>query len=610
MDNSVEETAKAVQEGSKTINSQFNEILEKSISGKSEDCCEYYHANIDRFLKENKNIEPSINKKLKLLSSISSFVFHPYNIDENPLYGLLMVIGAQRSIKIDDLTDAELSILEEISNEINNLELKARVCDVLWLKREKYEFAVLAIDCLIKQANRFLGKKTKSISKTNHFKDRLLRATQLTLEINNKDYKRKIKLYLKICVKRIEVCSKNNYLFEQIAYIALKAEEENLGQFKSKVLLFLENEKSNFEDIRRFYQILVSILKIEKNSEEENKVLKKISETWVKQSKLVLKSESPSFMLCATFIKEALKGYLLVKSPDKERTKELEKLLEKYNKKSLDEMKTLSTTVDITKLEEENNKILEIIKRDCNKDIVKTLISFCSQKILTKNNLLTNAKNLLNKSIAHQICNVQHLGKDGKQIATGDPIKSQAIRNLSFYWDLGTLRINRIRDYIINTFSWEEIQKGIETLIVDHPILSKDRYKILSRALIAGFSGDWIVSSHIIPEQIEHILRERLKVLDVYRLKVKRVNKEQTQQDYNINDFFSGDYKKILSEDVFFNEDIIFHLQALLTHNHGANLRNEIYHGLKNDKELELPVNTYLWWFFLKMLIDIKIKFN
>ena len=140
---------------------RLNEMIKKAISGKREDCCEYYHTSINAFLKKNKKLKSSDREKLELLSSISSFVFHPYNIDASPIYGPLMVVGNQRSKMIDDLTDADLSRLEEISNEIDNLELKARICDILWLKKNDYKFAVCAIGYFIKRAHYFTNKESQ-----------------------------------------------------------------------------------------------------------------------------------------------------------------------------------------------------------------------------------------------------------------------------------------------------------------------------------------------------------------------------------------------------------------------------------------------------------------
>jgi hypothetical protein len=124
-------------------------------------------------------------------------------------------------------------------------------------------------------------------------------------------------------------------------------------------------------------------------------------------------------------------------------------------------------------------------------------------------------------------------------------------------------------------------------------------------ALEFGFFGDWVVSSHLIPARIEGILRERLKINGIYKLKTEQY---LTQKDHLFGDLLSGEFRENLDQDIFLGKDAMFNIEALLQHKHGANLRNEIYHGLCEDNFFTTPQNIYLWWMFLKIIVDSYLK--
>ena len=67
-------------------------------------------------------------------------------------------------------------------------------------------------------------------------------------------------------------------------------------------------------------------------------------------------------------------------------------------------------------------------------------------------------------------------------------------------------------------------------------------------------------------------------------------------------------YRNLLNNDEYLNVDLLFNLEAILIHKCGENLRNDCYHGLYDDKFYDRPSNIYLWWIFLKILIDAKCK--
>ena len=102
------------------------------------------------------------------------------------------------------------------------------------------------------------------------------------------------------------------------------------------------------------------------------------------------------------------------------------------------------------------------------------------------------------------------------------------------------------------------------------------------------------------------MLRIRLQNAGVYSLKT---NENLVQQDNLLGTILKDiNYREYLDTDELLGKNSIFHIEALLNHKHGANLRNEVYHGLCDDDFFTKSSNIYLWWLFLKIIIEAKIK--
>ena len=57
-------------------------------------------------------------------------------------------------------------------------------------------------------------------------------------------------------------------------------------------------------------------------------------------------------------------------------------------------------------------------------------------------------------------------------------------------------------------------------------------------------------------------------------------------------------------------EDLLFELQALFTESMGPNLRNEVAHGLLNDRNSGSQAAVYAWWMILKLIVRSLYNFQ
>src|SRR5690349_15464750 len=86
----------------------------------------------------------------RLLSSITSLHLK-LDTSEDP-FGPMVVFHDRRTAIVDDFDENQLTLLSDVVTDINDPELRARIADVLWLRKRDYRMAELAISSYLESA--------------------------------------------------------------------------------------------------------------------------------------------------------------------------------------------------------------------------------------------------------------------------------------------------------------------------------------------------------------------------------------------------------------------------------------------------------------------------
>ncbi|MDH3359663.1 MAG: hypothetical protein OEL55_02230, partial [Desulfobulbaceae bacterium] len=86
-----------------------------------------------------------------LLGDITSMMFKPESFSEP--FGPVAVIQGSRSAIVEDYNDNHLEILGEIITDIKDPEIRARIADVLWVRKKDYKMAQLAVESYLESAS-------------------------------------------------------------------------------------------------------------------------------------------------------------------------------------------------------------------------------------------------------------------------------------------------------------------------------------------------------------------------------------------------------------------------------------------------------------------------
>lgn len=118
----------------------------------SRSCSEYWEI----FAKAAKTeTDPICKDKLELLRDVTSYCFNFDDFSRNPFRPLFHFYQEGRSPLIEDLDDKKIELLSVLLEEVNDLELKARIADVIHFCKNKnsLQYAQIAVDSYINCLN-------------------------------------------------------------------------------------------------------------------------------------------------------------------------------------------------------------------------------------------------------------------------------------------------------------------------------------------------------------------------------------------------------------------------------------------------------------------------
>ncbi|MEI8295921.1 MAG: hypothetical protein WCG04_05305 [Alphaproteobacteria bacterium] len=162
--------------------------------------------------------------------------------------------------------------------------------------------------------------------------------------------------------------------------------------------------------------------------------------------------------------------------------------------------------------------------------------------------------------------------------------------------DIVWIRINKIIESIRQKLEPSRIERMITLFarsLCRRGIIDANRVKTLGIILSSGFWGNHIVTSYMIPAQIEYIL---LKTLEENKQTITCFRKDGTMfKDITLDDIF-GDESRLNSVKQYIDSNILDEFKYLFKHN---NIRNNLYHGKCDD---DIVDNGYMWYLFCRLL--------
>ncbi|WP_339243068.1 DUF4209 domain-containing protein [Paenibacillus sp. FSL F4-0243] len=539
---------------------------------------------------------------LLLFGSISALKLDLDTIEEPYKEGFLFYHG--HYVRLDEIPKYYLDLLKEFKIEDIDCELRARICDVLWVSQRDFKSAQQAVLSYLDSFHRLMD-----IQHWPPCINRINRATQIAASLGRNN--ESMSLVVSVIEEALDQVNGEDSLFFSARLMEL-LQEQRMGnalkyaRLSEKIATRFE-VKSEWRLARAYWKVCAHWYTLLKNTDEEKLKSTRSAETYVMEAEHALRSQnSPKYSLASGHIQSAIEALRNIMGST-QRIKELHQLLLDYQKKSVQEMIPIkSDPIDLSNMQSE---IYAIIRDKAFEDAVLSLVNLISspnverlrqtvreqnEKFLFRHLFSSVAVNNSGKVIERR---PSTFSEDSEQVEIALRAEMyQHATNHQLIFVHGMIEPARLQILLEHPVRMRDIQFIIE----DNPFIERSRMYTYIRGLHAGFHGDFLISTHLLIPQLENSIRILLERSGII---TSGLDSKGIQDEKSLNTLlFVPELNDILGK------DLVFELQGLFIERSGSNLRNQFAHGLVDDNGFRSSQAVYAWWIILKICYLFKLS--
>lgn len=547
-------------------------------------------------------------KVLWLLADACSMMLSPASLNEP--FKPIAVFNDRRSVIPDDLSESDIEFFASIVADIDDIRLKARLADLVWLKKKPRDvsFALVAID-----AYRSIPLDTETWVRDG--RECWGRAISLARMLRAGAGDRVAQMEASIITAFNGAEAKDGFLGLWLADLlksnGLGRDHKTVVAKKLEDLAKMFDGEGDLHRSREYFSAAAEWFRLIPDESKAAEMIKSVAEGWVKEAIARTSTSNPSHMVAASFYENAIQTYRTIPRSERavyqvdERIAELRAHLSDAGEKSLGEMGVIQTpSVDISQLVENARKSVS------GKSVIDVLKAFANLHRGAKfDEMRDSALERMRQHPLQSLFSATVLSHDGRVIAKRP---AMGLGEEPSSDDDVAIRAEMIRDYgiLVSIIVQGDIWPALEVLLLEHrlcaedfiglarqsPIVPKDRTELFGRALFAGYDRDFITALHLLIPQIEHMVRVHLKQAGA---KTTNLDKDVIENESGLSTLMD-----LPEADAVFGKDLAFELRTLFCDSFGPNLRNELAHGLLDADACHSPFAIYAWWLGFRLVFN------
>lgn len=551
---------------------------------------------------------PSEAKALWLLADAASMMLKPKSVNEP--FAPMTVFGDRRSAIPSDFSSDDISLLAEVSAELENPLLRARVCDVVWICRtpRNADFARSAIDA-------YRAVPLSAETWPRDARDCWERATALCLQLRGGAGKRLEEIEAALLATFDAAIGTDGFFPLAVSRLLF---ENNLGRSRARETadrLARRGselvERNSYYEARGYLEAAGSWYGRIQEKELHADMTCAVAEAWTKEAEARASADQPSNMAAASFYESAIQTFRRVPKSLRaargvdDRLMTLYARLEGAGKDSLGEMGVVSSgPIDISKLVEAAQDAVR------GKDFADALLALCNiHRGARRTALKTFAEKMLREHPLQALFASTHLSRDGRVVAKRPgfgfgstdseeyqvTLWAEMVKHYSM--EIGLIVQGQLLP-ALDVFALEHRvrEADLEFMVRNSPIVPSGRASLIAKGLFAGFERDLVSALHLLVPQVEHLVRWHLKSAGV---KTTTLSLDGIETENGLSTLV--DLPEVTA---IFGEDLAFELKALFCDAFGPNLRNEVAHGLLDTSNCQTAQTFYAWWLVLRMTFN------
>jgi hypothetical protein len=571
--------------------------LETPLEGLKTLVCEYYTTAFGGAAKAAEDAgDIQLAAVYRFLNVLSSF-YLAFGDPAKP-YRPMWIMEDKRSLMPSDLLPSDYGAIKELAKLVKDSSLRARIYDVLWLEEhnhldcreaaKSYLDSALALDTeenwtfAVTQFNRGLSLASKLGRKQEGFQ-RIAAALIAAIE-RDKDTEEGFRTCQLLQLASEFGCGE----FSELAAIA-----DRIGNRAS--------DNGEHRRARKYWRLTADFRRFDKDKAGAAEATLRSAETYVAEAIERATGKMASYLAAASILKKGVESLRQAKASP-ERIQELRVLLAEYQKKSLSEMTTFETGMDLTEMAASAQKF------------VKGRTLFDALHIFSLGYNLTDVAELRAQVIKNaNEFPMQHLfgsgmlDDEGRSVIErpglfnleGPQAEKELEAEMLSFAAKGAWRV-RVTGFIhparLQIFNEHRLDlRDLAFLVRSNPFVPPGHEGIFLRGIHAGFHGDFLVAAHLLVPQIENSIRF---VLSLNGVDVSNLLADGTQPLKILGPLFDVPETKEI-----FGESLWFELRGLLIEKSGYDFRNQLAHGFTTEAECYGDAAVNLWWLILRLCL-------
>lgn len=543
-------------------------------------------------------LDTKTDKKIfDLMKNISSIALKITDTDVE--FFPLIVMNGKRSFSVEDLEENDYILLYSLNLDYVPLKLKVRISDILWTQKKDYEYAQIAAEAYFDLFNLMFSDDdwVKAL-------DMIKRAICIAAQINQKD------LYNSCCKTLYDIIIKidgKDKKFLSISFIEtiLAQSYSNIKTIIdiSKIIDILDKiilcNKNNPYKIEQAYLLKSRCFNKQKNTVSAAQANIDMAEYFVNFAESLLKDGKQEVLRAEMFFQKAV--ILYRNNGESSKAEKTHLRLVEIQRDKLKLMHTHTSSFDVSKIIKNIDQNMEGLsfeeciirltqmvffykKYDIKQQVLKDLKSFPLINILPKH-LINSSGQTIFKLPPLNISNPEE----------DESILELHIHNKMFEYQniSGNIYLYFSLLYIKENFDIDS--QNLEFLVSDNFIIPEGRENIFLSAIRMALKGDCYESLHILAPQTENIFRNIAK--EVGGLTVT-LETDGTSKEKVLSSIF--DLPELVD---CYDNDILFLFKGLLNEQAGANIRNNIAHGIITPEAANSGASLYFICAVIKLLV-------
>lgn len=533
---------------------------------------------------------------LRFIESVLSMMLRPGE-PADP-YGPVFEMGGRRSAIPADFEKQGLLGIEKWAHALRDPELRARFLDVIWVQARSFPAARGAVDAYIASALRLEHPQEWPSGYR-----RLERALRLAAGLGKggADLREQVLAEVEAMLRRHR--GKDPlYLTLRLIRLLLEFGRGDAVQFAEYALLAASaaEEAQDFWRAKDYYQVAAECKRAAADLDGEAIELRRSAECLVKEAELARAQPGRGAMAAASILSDAVQA--MRQLPDgRERSAELHDQLLGLQRESLTELQAVSTSTDAHVL------VQRALRAVRDKPLKEAVTALC---MMARPPSVDQLKQEVHKqariAVMGSLVSCSILNSRGQVVAVAPGLEagSEDLQHEGLRWRMFTQARGQ-RSLLVQAMldpARKEIyylhspdRQDIAALIHHSPWIPPGHAESVIRGLAAGFQGDMIVAAHLIPPQLEALVRH---VVESQGVTTSKLEPGGVQSERSLGPLLET--PEALHA---FGLDGVFELQGLFTEQLGTNLRNEVAHGLIDDSGLFGTDVLYAWWLLLRFCV-------